>query len=227
MVARSILLALIASVLALPSVALAEPEQDVVAFVGRLISIEEVPAKCPEPEETGEASALQPICSMDSLFEARYEVLNVLSGSVSTRELSFKIADHYGFPSFADFQNALLFVNVGQNENWLEKYQGYPVHRTTSDNWASCGNPYDERVGDPPRHLQPLSFESDLGVVGEFSEHGITKRFFDTSYLSVSRGRIKCHTGVLASDLYELVRTGVMDARGIHLPQLGAAEHDL
>lgn len=226
-VARSILHMLFACILFLPSVASADPEPNVVAFVGRLISIKEVPNDCPKPEASDESPALDRICSMDALFEARYEVLYFLSGSIGTKEISFSVADHYGFPRFADYMNALLFVSIDPSGNWLEKYQGYPVHRTTSNAWASCGNPYDERVGDSPRHLQSLSFVNDLGIVGEFSMDGITKRFFDERYISVAGGRIKCHTGVLVSDLYEIVRTGVMAARGIQIPELGARGHDL
>jgi hypothetical protein len=207
----------------------AEHKPKIVAFVGRLISIKEQPEQCPKtklPKET--SSGLESICiQFDALYEAKYEVMDVLSGAIDSREVSFNIADHYGFPQFADYQNALLFVSVGADDNWLEKYQGYAVHRTASGSWASCGNPYDERIGDNPRHLQSILFAGDLGVIGDFSREGIAKRFFDVKYISISDGRISCHTGVLVTDLYEMVRTGVLSARGIQLPALEARGHDL
>lgn len=228
-VIRATLYALVVCLTLFPSRGFAEEsQQEVIAFVGRLISIKELSNQCPKSEAAKEISPGLSICIQpDSLYEATYEVLDTLSGSAASREISFHIADHYGFPGFAHYTNALLFVSVNSDGNWLEKYQGYPVHRTTSGFWASCGNPYDDRVNDTPRHLQKLSFVNDLGIVGEFSSDGLAKRFFDERYISISDGRVRCHTGVVASDLYEMVRVGVMSARGIQIPELGAREHDL
>lgn len=192
--------------------------------VGRLVSIRELPDPCAVGEDPSKDDAEEEdLCiAFDSLYEARYEVLQTLDGKAPAREISIQIADHYGFPHFAWYQYALLFVGTGPNGTWLEKYQGYPVHRTADGGWAACGNPYDDRGGDPPRHLRPISFANDLGIVGDFSQAGIDARFFDARYLSITDGRIRCHTGVLVSDLYEMVRTGVMAARGIELPPLKA-----
>ena len=209
--------------------AAAESEPRLVAFIGKLVSIKELPDRCPDTDKPKKsAQDLESICiQFDALYEARYEVVEILSGEVRSKWITFNIADHYGFPRFADYQYALLFVDVGPAENWLEKYQGYAVHRTSTDSWASCGNPYDERSGDVPRGLRPISFAGDFGIVGEFSSDGIARRFLDSKEMVVDGGRITCRNGVYAADLYDMVRSGVMSARGIQLPPLDVRQNDL
>lgn len=188
-----------------------EPPADVVALVGRLVSIKELPNPC-----AGDGT---PTCvSLDELYEAKYQVVDVLSGVAGGPEISFRIADHYGFPRFAHYRNALLFVARESDGNYLEKYQGYAVHRTTNGSWATCGDAYsaDER----PHGLRTIAFAEDLGIAGDFSEEGIKERFPDTKYLDVSNGRIRCRLGIPVTDLYERVRTGVLAARGLQLPPL-------
>jgi hypothetical protein len=205
-----------------------EPDaKEVAVFVGEVVSIKEVHSECPAEPSPQKAPPDTLCIQFDAGYEARYRVLDVLAGRLlPSEEVTFDIADHYGFPAFADFQHALLFVDDEPQGRWLEKYQGYAVHRTVDGSWASCGDPYDERFGDAPRNLKKISFANELGIVGEFTDAAIGKRFFDMKYLSISNGRIRCHTGVALSDLYEMVRTGVLAARGIRLPALDAGVKD-
>jgi hypothetical protein len=164
---------------------------------------------------------LEPVClQFDALYEARYEVVDGLVGSRFPRELSFRVADHYGFPAFAEYRYALLYVQVGSEGAWLEKYQGYPVHRTVGGSWAACGNPFPTPDDTEPAALRSIDFVDDLGVVGEFSTAGLERRFIDERYLTIADSRIRCRMGVAIEDLYEAVRTGVMAARDIALPEL-------
>jgi hypothetical protein len=202
-------------------------EPTVVAFIGTLISIKELPDQCPHVHTPIKPTRTGPVCiQLDSLYEARYEITEVLGGSIHSKEITFKIADHYGFPHFTEYQHALLFVDISPTENWLEKYRGYPVYRTSDNAWASCGNPYDELDGKAPRHLRPITFANDFGIVGQFSREGIANRFFDSKYMVVEGDKISCHSGVYAADLYEMVRSDVVSARGIQLPALGDQRSD-
>lgn len=202
-----------------PTLYAAEPQPQVVAMVGRLVSIKELPNPCERVKDSADSSST--CIFLDGLYEAKYEVLQVLSGEADGPEITFRIADHYGFPRFAHYRNALLFIDLDPEGNYLEKYQGYPVHRTTTGSWASCGDPYNEFANEPARGLQTIEFADDLGVVGDFSEEGVKERFPDTRYLDLSNGRIRCRRGLPIADLYEKVRTGVMAARGRSLPALG------
>jgi hypothetical protein len=188
--------------------------QEMLVFVGKLISIEERPDPC-KSEENAETMCI----SMDALWSARYEVISVLHGVPSTPEIAFDVADHYGFPSFAHNQHALLFVNLRPDGNYLEKYQGFEVHETVSGEWATCGNPIDERLGGEPRGLRRIAFRHDLGNATELSAAGIERQFPPDLY-RIEAGRAYCTQGVGVHDLYEQVRTGVLAARGIALSPL-------
>jgi hypothetical protein len=196
----------------------AQPQPEIVAMVGRLVSIKELPNPCESRKAPADPSST--CIFLDALYEAKYEVTEVLSGHAGGPEITFRIADHYGFPRFAHYRNALLFISLGSEGNYLEKYQGYPVHRTTGGTWASCGDPYNEFADKPARGLQTIDFADDLGIVGDFSEEGMRERFPDVKYLDVSGGRIRCRRGIPLTELYERVRTGVLAARGFSLPAL-------
>jgi hypothetical protein len=205
-----------------------DDNEELLVFVGKFLAIEELPDQCSpakkvETKEHAEEGVreLEPVClQFDALYEARYEVVEGLVGSRFPRELSFRVADHYGFPPFAEYRFALLYVQVGPEGAWLEKYQGYPVHRTVGGSWAACGNPFPTPDDTEPATLRSIDFVDDLGIVGEFSSAGLERRFIDERYLSIVNGRIRCRMGVAIEDLYDAVRTGVMAAREIILPEL-------
>jgi hypothetical protein len=205
-----------------------EGNEELLVFVGKFIDIKELPDQCPptqpiedaSKEEEGERELGAVCIQFDALYEARYEVVDGLVGSRFPRELSFRIADHYGFPAFAEYRYALLYVQVGPEGAWLEKYQGYPVHRTVGGSWAACGNPFPTADDTAPASLRSIDFADDMGTVGEFSSAGLERRFIDDRYLSIVNGRIRCRMGVAIEDLYDAVRTGVMAAREIILPEL-------
>lgn len=192
------------------------PDPEILAVVGRLVSIKRLPSPCERKDGSAEPDCIM----LDGLYEAKYEIQSVLSGPAHGLEISFRIADHYGFPRFAHYRNALLFVTIHADRNVLQKYQGYAVHRTTNGSWASCGDPYNEFFGDPAQGVQAIDFADDLGIVGDFSEEGIRERFPEAKYLDLSNGRIRCRRGIPLSDLYERVRSGVLAARGITIPAL-------
>lgn len=200
----------------LPAAPAAGSAPEILAVVGRLISIKRLPNPCERKN-----GSTEPACIMlDGLYEAKYEILSVLSGTTHGPEISFRIADHYGFPRFAHYRDALLFVTIGTDGNVLQKYQGYAMHRTTNDSWATCGDPYNEFFGDPEQGVLPIDFADDLGIVGDFSEEGIRERFPEAKHLDLSGGHIRCRRGIPVPDLYEKVRSGVMAARGIAIPAL-------
>ena len=213
-----LLAAMAASAYGAPAPA-AEPDKSypVLAFVGRLITIEEGVDPCAADTAKGEELTC---ISMDSIYAARYEVLEVLSGDYAAHEITFQVADHYGFPKFAEYRTALLFVGLHPDGAWLEKYQGIPVHRIAGGSWASCGDPISGYDEPPSERVQPLEFLDDLGIVGEYSREGLSSRFYDLADLEIGDGRIRCRQGIRVVELYDMVRTGVLAARGVTIPPL-------
>lgn len=196
--------------------AAASADPEILAVVGRLVSIKRLPNPCERKDGSAEPDCIM----LDGLYEAKYDIQSVLSGTTRGPEISFRIADHYGFPRFAHYRDALLFVTIAADGNFLQKYQGYAVHRTANGSWATCGDPYNEFFGDPEQGVRAIDFADDLGVIGDFSEEGIRERFPEAKHLDLSNGRIRCRRGVPLSELYERVRSGVMAARGIAIPAL-------
>lgn len=192
-------------------------------FVGELISIEELPDPCEQKQkETGVLSCI----NMDALYRARYRVVLPVAGTYSDTEITFGIADHYGFPPFAYTRNALLFVGLYEDGPWLHKYQAIAVHRTSGGQWASCGEvEYREKNDPAPSLLRSLDYETGIEPAGNANDPGWIKlvsrwKEYGRQDYEMKNGRILCKRGILLPDAYEIVRNGVMKARGIPLPAL-------
>lgn len=195
---------------------------ETVVFVGELISIDSVPDPCEaKRKETGELSCF----SMDALYRARYRVVQPVVGSVPAPELTFNIADHYGFPPFAYFEHALLFVGMYDEGPWLHKYQGIPMHRTADEQWAACGEVDHRRIeGRVPAHAQPLRFKQAIASLSELSaedrERLLPQWKSARDTYRIENGQVYCRKGVPLEETYEIVRNGVMKAREVPLPPL-------
>jgi hypothetical protein len=187
-----------------------QPQQ--LVFVGRLLSIEEAPDPC---KTSGTC------ISMDALYTARYEVVEPIVGQPAQREIAVHIADHYGFPGMARWRHALLFVQLLDEGPWLHKYQGFALHPLADGGWGFCGGAREAREMPGAPVPRPLPFDADLGLVDDVggsvrraAEHG--------EHFAPDGDRIYCRAGLRLPELYEAVRTGVMQARGVVLPAWGA-----
>lgn len=199
-----------------PAAAVGPQPVETFVFVGERISIEEAPDPCEQEfEKTGERGCI----SMDSLYAARYRVLEPIAGAYPNAEVGFSVADHYGFPAFARFRSALLFVALSDEGPWLHKYQAVPVHRTVDGQWASCGDIRRDPAGKPSPQLRTLRFRREIALESDLSEHMLASyRAGDQPHWRIANGRVWCSQGMLLEDVYEVVRSGVMQARGIPLP---------
>ncbi|HEY4287445.1 MAG TPA: hypothetical protein VGN00_10150 [Puia sp.] len=74
---------------------------------------------------------------MDYGFTARYKVLMPVYGFYTGDTISSTAYDHYGWPGFAAYQHALLFVSEEHGKYYHEKYQFFDVYPTRNGRWAS------------------------------------------------------------------------------------------
>lgn len=217
-------LAGVLAVFAMAPPAFADPAQARTAetrvFVGELIAIEPMANPCEEERKrTGSASCIV----MDELYRARYRVVQPVAGTTANTEITFQVADHYGFPAFARTPHALLFVAVTDDGHWLHKYQGVPMHRTTDGQWAACGEVDRRGVDKALAHrAKPLAFAEPIArreavpqdawkrMLPWWKEHADTYR--------VAKGHVHCLKGIPVREAYEIVRQGVMTAREVPLP---------
>lgn len=191
-------------------------EPGTVAFVGKLVSIQEVPDPC--RNQTVRKGAAQVSCLFgDATYEATYEVVDVLAGSPGWTSQTFFIGDHYGFPDFAEYRHALLFVAKDQEGWYVHRDQGYAVFPTADSSWASCGAfEMDEWMPD----MRPIAFAAPLRSVGESSAEGIHEALRHVP-IEIDGGQVHCTGGIPVRKLYELVRTGdVMAELKVELPPL-------
>lgn len=185
------------------------------AFVGQLLSIEPAPDPCEaKNRQSGELVCL----TMDALWRARYRVLQPVAGRHTDEVVEFLVADHYGFPPFARFPQALLFVSQDADGAWLHKYQGIAVFPVRDGQWAACGQPFAARGdGVPVPAPRPIDYRDDLDAGTEVEQDELHQRFAPGDYTVVD-GRLRCIRGLRLPELYEGVRSGVMRARGVPLP---------
>lgn len=204
--------------------AAAEPADEgtveTLVFVGELISMEPMANPCEEESKrTGTLSCI----IMDELYRARYRVVQSVAGTTANTEVTFQVADHYGFPAFANTPHALLFVAVTDDGNWLHKYQGVPMHRTQDGQWAACGEVDYRGVDEALSHrAKPLTFAEPIArrdavpreawkrMLPWWKERADTYRIKD--------GQVRCLKGIPVQEAYEIVRQGVMKAREVPLP---------
>jgi hypothetical protein len=133
---------------------------------------------------------------LDAEFKARYEVLHLVFGSYTPKEISFTVYDHYGEPAFSQYDTALMFVARSKGKFYHEKYLFFPVYPTTNGRWASCGDSGQWELGyehKSPLKPVPITFAGDV--------------------IDKTTGQ-QCTEGNYVEDLFSLRRDGVLKARG-------------
>jgi hypothetical protein len=157
------------------------PERDLIVIVGKRLSITE---QRTEPDV------------MDRKFEARYRILQLVFGKYEESEITFTAYDHYGYPKFAHYDTALLFVSRYQGTLYHEKYQFFDVYPTKDGRWATCGDPHKY---EPEMHrgkLEPVEIQFAEDVSNETAGG-------------------QCNKGNYVEDLFQVKKDGVLKARGL------------
>lgn len=104
-------------------------KDSLIVFVGEKIDVQQMPDRNKKDS---------PAIYMDSEYKASYKILKLLNGHYTADTISFYAYDHYGTPAFSNYKTVLLFVYPYSNGNTHEKYQFFPVYKTTDDRWAGA-----------------------------------------------------------------------------------------
>lgn len=193
-----------------------------IAFVGHFESIQEVDA-CTgtvKSEDTASLSGTESECiPFDGVFIATYRVGETLLGAPDGPTIAFRVADHYGFPAFARYKHALLFVQQSEGGNYLEKYQGFQLSATADGSWAHCAALDGQPVPELEKLLEPVAFASGVtfGSEGELNGKSLRDRY-NAKYFAVRDGLVYCEMAIPLHALYEHVVNGVLRARGVTPP---------
>mgnify|MGYP007054661619 CR=1 FL=1 len=153
----------------------------------------------------------------DSAFDAKYKIIEKVYGEFDGGIIEFRAFDHYGFPPFAKYQHALLFVSKYKGKLYHEKYVFYEAYKTSDGRWASCGDPY-LHAGEyhrKPFTPKPLYFPSPV----VFDRQDLTdKKFreiYSPPYFEVNGKKATCKMGAYVDELFSIERNGVLKARGL------------
>lgn len=118
---------------------------DIITFVGTQIFTREAPDRPFRAEidlATGEETIF---ISMDTEWQSRYQILDLISGNYDGETIDFTAFDHYGKPTYsAETGPILLFVHDLPRGRVHNKYNFKRVGRTLQSEWAICGSPYAE-----------------------------------------------------------------------------------
>jgi hypothetical protein len=136
----------------------------VIAFIGQKVFVRRDEQQELDQEilngKTGETEIL---ISLDSRYEARYKILELVTGDYGQEFINFHVYDHYGLPAFSDYETVLLFVHDKGGELIHDKYNYYPVYRDAIGGWAHCGDPYKtDREDFKKKPLRDIIFEQDV-----------------------------------------------------------------
>lgn len=184
-----------------------QPGVNLLAFVGKKIEARRV-----QPKD-GQAH-------FDAEYFLRYEILQVVFGNYSKREISFSSYVHIGNPKFVEHDFGLVYVSEYDGRFVQQKNIFQPVYPTENGRWAGCGDPY-QGVSDIHRHgltPQPIAFRPPVVFdVRGLSEPVIAQRF-PSPIFRRSGNSVLCEMGNYPEELFRVMEEGYLKARGVFGP---------
>jgi hypothetical protein len=100
-------------------------EDSLFVFVGSKLSVNEFKPKVPDNQ-----------ILMDQYFKVKYLIKKKVYGKFNLDTIEFTVADHYGFPKFAEYDNVILYAIIDSGKWYHVKYMYTPVYKTKNNKWA-------------------------------------------------------------------------------------------
>ena len=129
-----------------------QEDGQILAFVGRKIFVRKDSSFPWEQDKDSDEIILH----LDSRYQVRYEIIELIAGKYEGRIIDFHAYDHYGIPRFSRVENALIFIHDGPDNRVHSKYNFFEVDRTTDGDWAACGNAYVQYDPEEVKNREPL-----------------------------------------------------------------------
>ncbi len=155
--------------------------------------------------------------SMDSKFDAEYEIIENLYGNFENDTIKFVAYDHYGKPGFSDYDNVILYVAEYCRELYHVKYQYNNVYKTKDGKWASPYQGYDYEKLDSLNIKKPVKMEFEEDVTFEFGKHTDTlwfKKRFPEPFYETNGFKAKAVYGNYAIDIFEIMKITILKTGG-------------
>lgn len=198
-------------------------KDSLIVFVGKKINLKYSPQE--KKEKIGirvkgkdTVHVKQYSLSMDHKYIAKYKIVQLLSGSYSNDTIEFEVFDHYGEPSFANFETVLLFVSKHNGKLYHEKYQYFDVYLTKNGIWASpysssdYNHSFSSNITVKP---ETMSFKKEVSYpVDKLTKEEVEMRY-PTPYYEIKNGKAIAKYGNNVNDLFILKQQTILKARGI------------
>jgi hypothetical protein len=192
-------------------------ERTPTAFVGSFVKISNIECESGDTTDAETGEAVVVLC-MDALFQATYRVEKVLEGKLVTgAEVTFTVADHYGFPKFAEHKRALIFLDEHDGSYYHIKYQWAPAFRTNDGDFAQCGcdaDPHYENLEQTPESSSDcrlLSFSPAVTRDLTHSSQYVIDRLRAGLDYKIQGNRAECIRGILVKDVYRRLRPELVE----------------
>lgn len=122
------------------------------------------------------------IISIDSKFNAKYQIRENLFGDYKSDTINFTVYDYNGWPAFERYDNVLLYI-VKRCDNLIHlKYQFSDIYKTTNGRWATPYKAYNYRNLPDEIVIKPeiIPFENPL----EFDTEGLSDEYIIKNFPS-------------------------------------------
>lgn len=189
-----------------------------IVFVGEKIAVVGCPNSTYQDTMITESDTIITVhLALDSKFIATYKINQLVNGSYSNDTISFIVFDHYGNPAFSKFKNVLLFVKPLEGKYYHEKYQYFPVYKTTNDRWASPYNSLDYNHPDSKSFTvkpEEILFEEEISYeIAGLTNEQIKSKFPEPYYL-IQKQKAIAIFGNYVEELVLIKKQGILKARG-------------
>ena len=153
-------------------------------------------------------------------FTAHYRILEKVCGDYRQDTISFTAFDHYGFPSFGNYQHALLYLNVTKEGIFHEIYLFSPLYRTKDNRWASPYSMPDHNRGHKRITVKPekIDFAKEVSFNIDGFTRTKTQKWYPEPYYRIDKLNKKAIAvmGNYVAELFQLQKETVLKSRGIY-----------
>ena len=157
--------------------------------------------------------------SMDSRFRARYQVLGNVYGRLPGDTVAFTVYDHYGLPQFSEYPTVLLFVSEYCQELIHQKYQYFPLYKTTDNRWAAPfpAASFTSQPGAAILKPHRLKFREPVVTYLTGADPAWVAKHFPPPYYRIENNQAIAEYGSYVEELLELEKQTVLKERGVVL----------
>lgn len=149
--------------------------------------------------------------SLNNEFTAWYKVVQSVYGKYDSNRIQFTVYDHGGWPEFAKYKNALLFVSEDSGRYIHEKYMYYDVYKTKSGRWAGSYAIHDytyHNITTVKPEIIDFKTEVSYPVKTEYQDGSIEEHYYPEPYFKIVGDKAIAIYGNYIEDLFRIKKEG-------------------